>query len=107
MTETETITAYLRSEWTLDVKPQLTIEELREALALRIRELIDHDFNGLVQLLYRIDVNEKKLRQMLNDQVNEDAALLIAGLIIERQLQKIHTRKFFRQDNRDSDEERW
>jgi hypothetical protein len=37
-----------------------------------------------VQLLYRIDVSEEKLKYILQLNPNEDAAKLIAAVIIER-----------------------
>jgi hypothetical protein len=49
-----------------------------------INDCINHDFNKLVQLLYRIDVSENKLKTILQSHPNEDAANLIAAVIIER-----------------------
>jgi len=49
-----------------------------------INDCIQHDFNKLVQLLYRIDVSEEKLKYILQLNPNEDAAKLIAAVIIER-----------------------
>ena len=49
-----------------------------------INDCINHDFNKLVQLLYRIDVAENKLKTILQSNPNEDAAKLIAAVIIER-----------------------
>ena len=49
-----------------------------------INDCIQHDFNKLVQLLYRIDVSEEKLKYILQLNPNEDAAKLIAAIIIER-----------------------
>jgi hypothetical protein len=49
-----------------------------------INELIKNDFSRLVQLLYRIDVSEKKLKNILQENPNENAGKLIAAVIIER-----------------------
>jgi hypothetical protein len=49
-----------------------------------INDCIQYDFNKLVQLLYRIDVSEEKLKYILQLNPNEDAAKLIAAVIIER-----------------------
>ena len=49
-----------------------------------INDCIQHDFNKLVQLLYRIDVSEEKLKYILQLNPNEDAAKIIAAVIIER-----------------------
>ena len=85
-----------------------SLHEIREKLIALINELIKKDFQTLIQLLYRIDVNEKKIRIYLTGMPNEDAGAVLADLIIERQLQKIESRKKFGpKDNRESDEEKW
>jgi hypothetical protein len=82
--------------------------ETRDKLIALINILINKDFHGLVQLLYRIDVNEKKIKGCLQQNVNKDSASVIADLIIERQLQKIESRKQFRGNkNQENDEEKW
>jgi hypothetical protein len=83
-------------------------EELRRQLAFHVNCLIEHDFKKLVAVLYRVDVNEEKLKQFLKENAGEDAGFIIADLIIERQLQKIRSRQEFRKnDNNISDEEKW
>ena len=82
--------------------------ELLEKLAAHINHLILHDFPRLVQLLYRIDINETQLKKLLQQNPAEDAGKIIAALVIERQLQKIKTRKQFGGNNQsDDDEEKW
>jgi hypothetical protein len=49
-----------------------------------------------VTLLYRIDVDENKLKKILKEQAGTDAAQIIAQLIIEREQQKAETRKKFK-----------
>ena len=83
-------------------------EKTREELISLINELINNDFHSLIQLLYRIDVNEKKIRFYLEENTHTDAAIVITDLIIERQLQKIEIRKkFTRQNNAEDGEEKW
>ncbi len=84
-----------------------SLEELKQALADRIGYLINHDFEKLVFYLYRIDVNETKIRQLLSQNNGENAASLIAELIIERQLQKAKSRNDFQGSDTVSDEEKW
>ncbi len=63
----------------------LTLETYsKEKLIDYLNEFINHDFSKVVQLLYRIDVSEAKLKKVLQENPNEDAAGLIADLIIER-----------------------
>ena len=58
-----------------------------------------NDFNQLVQILYRIDVSEKKLKDMLIQNPGTNAGKMIASLIIDRQIEKNITRRKFRQDD--------
>ena len=62
-----------------------TIEKLdRAALIQLINEWITQDFKKLLLMLYRLDVSEKKLSQLLAENKGIDAANIIAALIIER-----------------------
>jgi len=74
-------------------------------LITRINELIETDFQKLVSILYRMDVSEKKLTFLLQDNPGKDAANIIAELMIERQAQKIRSREAFRKDDSEIDEE--
>ena len=82
---------------------------LKEMLAKRIADLIDHDFERLLQILYRIDVPENKAKLALADHPVDEAPGILAALIIERQLEKVKTwQQHQRQDNdADDGEERW
>lgn len=83
--------------------------EIRKQLIELINELINRDFSTLLQLLYRIDIDEKKIRFCLNENINEDAASILTDLIIERQLQKIESRRnyTFKNIRDESEEEKW
>ena len=79
----------------LDLQHLNGFPDMEKALATYVNDLILHDFNRLIQLLYRIDVSEPKLKLLLKENPAQDAGLLIARMIIERQLKKIETRKQF------------
>lgn len=77
-------------------------------LVAYVNELITRDFNQLLTLLYRLDINEKKLKQTLADHPDQNAGELIAKLIIDRQAEKKKSREAFKQkDWEGSEEERW
>lgn len=84
---------HLQKEWDVSLPQNLTQEELQHQLAQYINQLINNDFSRLLNLLYRIDVNEEKLKASLKEFQDKDAAEVIATLIIERLLQKIKTRE--------------
>jgi hypothetical protein len=88
----EQIIPLLNKEFALALPEQLNMHELEEKLTQHINHLINTDFEKLIYYLYRIDVNETKMKQLLEQQGGENAAQLIARLIIDRQLQKIKSR---------------
>ncbi len=67
----------------------------RDLLIRRVEELAEKDMEKLFSILYRIDVSEKKLHEVLAHTPPADFSKTIADLIIERQIQKINTRKQF------------
>jgi hypothetical protein len=81
--------------------------ELFEQLAAYVNELVNHDFDYLLSLLYRIDVDEKKVRALLDSHKEANAGTLIATLMIERQAQKIKTREQFKPPTNIPEEEKW
>ena len=76
-----------------------------EILAEKINELLNKDFQKLISILYRMDINESRLRLMLHENQDKDAGMLIAGMMVERQAQKIQSRKDSRQPENDIDED--
>lgn len=85
-----------------------SFNERFEQLASAINQLLTSRFDKLVSILYRLDVSENKLRALLAQQPSEDAGKLIAGLMIERQAEKIASREEFKGPSSDIDEnEKW
>ena len=84
-----------------------TQEDFENKLASVIDDLIANDFARLVQILYRLDISEKRLKELLAAQQGRDASIVIARLIIEREKQKIESRKNFRQHDDIPDNEKW
>ena len=86
----------------------VTEEKVKQLISERVNYLIQHDFAQLTQLLYRIDINETKLKRLLSEAGEKYAADIIAALIIERQIQKLESRKLFKEREDDiSEEDRW
>ena len=87
----------LNIELPVEIAEQKSYKEIHTQLSTYINALIKDDFDKLITYLYRIDVNEQKLKSLLQQNPNEDAGNIIATLIIERQQQKINTRERFSQ----------
>lgn len=85
-----------------------TKDEGLKLLVATINDLLNRDFQKLISILYRVDVNEGKLRSLLQQQPDTDAGLIIANMLIDRQLQKIKSREESKRNNKNmSDEEKW
>jgi len=82
-------------------------EEFTLQLARIIEELIERDFPRLINILYRLDVDEQKLKNELKDNPGSPAGRQIANLIVERQLEKLKTRKQTDKNVDIPDNERW
>ena len=78
-------------------------EELLHLLSLFIQELINKDFEQLLFLLYKIDVAEKKVKEAILNSEPENAHIVIAQMIIDREKQKIETRKIYSSETDNSD----
>ena len=104
-----TLIITINNEMGLQLEAALSFEEMRLQLQAVVNKMIIEDFQHLVNILYRIDVNERKLKYLLQENVGADAAVIIADLIIERQLEKIKSRSQFspQQDDSIPDEEKW
>lgn len=85
----------------------LSFEGLQIKLTEEINHLINQNFEKLVYYLYRIDVHEDKMRKLLEKSSGENAASIIADLIIERQLQKIKTRNESKNNTDIPEDEKW
>ncbi len=91
-------------KWSLQLlenQPYLSdfsFEENRKQLIFAIDQLIQNDFSKLINILYRIDIDEQKLKTALFENPLPPSET-IADLMIERQLQKIKFRKIYQDRN--------
>lgn len=73
------------------------LEEFKKYLIEKLTDMLDNNFNLLVNILYRIDISEQKLAELFGGRNRENIPERLADLIIERQLQKIQFRKKYRE----------
>lgn len=98
----------LNKELAIEIAEKQSYNQIHTQLAQYINNLVKNDFDKLISYLYRIDVNEQKLKTLLQQNPQEDAGNIIATLIIERQQQKIKSREQFSpRDNNIDEEEKW
>lgn len=85
------IQSTLPTQSEFDERNEFSFDRLLTWLTQQVDYLIDHDYKHLVEALYRIDVAESKVSEILNDnpsQVSEN----LARAILERQMKKAATR---------------
>ena len=73
--------------------------ELLAYLANVIGYMIEKKLDYLLSLLYRLDVSESKINRALMPGNPEDANVALARLVIERQKQRIATKRAYREQN--------
>jgi hypothetical protein len=92
-------------EYNLDIA---TVDQLsKQELIDTINYLIINDFERLIYALYRIDVSERKIRDLLENRSDINAANLIADAIITRQSEKKIAKEKYKQTPPDTPEDRW
>lgn len=84
-----------------------TEAEMRQQLEAHLNGLLLHNFQGLISLLYRVDISEKKLKSRLQLHPRANAAAIIATMILERLAEKAHSRQQFKNDNNIPEEDKW
>jgi hypothetical protein len=71
---------------------EISESDLLILLEKKVRQLLDKDFNELILLLYRLDINEEKFNFVIS-QPAEKHVSGIANLILEREKEKLFRRE--------------
>ena len=82
-------------------------EGLYKAVSERVNFLINANLSLLLSFLYRLDISERKLKELLSSETDTATSDIIAALIIERQLQKGESRRAFKSEDSISEDEKW
>ncbi len=76
----------------------VSFEELERLLHIRIVELLNRDFEKLLQICYRIDLGEQKLKQILYQTDPEVMSIELTRALIKRQMLKVEIRRRYAQE---------
>jgi hypothetical protein len=76
-----------------ELENELSAEQLREKMVHAFSWLLDNDISKMMNILYRTDVDEERLKSLLISRSQLPSAEVIADEYISRQMQKIETRK--------------
>jgi hypothetical protein len=71
-------------------------EALHAWLTAEVVRLLLYDMERLLSILYRVDVRESKVKEAFVEGKPEQIAFRIAELMIERELQKVESRRKYR-----------
>lgn len=87
-------TALVRGPFELENAAEPANEaELLALVAERIADLLEHQPEYLMSLLYRLDVLEKKIVPVMRPDAPEPANIGLARLVLERQKQRLETKR--------------
>ena len=83
---------------------ELNHQKMIDLLADKIAYMLEYQLEQLFSMMYRLDVSEEKLKAALMPNAEEPANVGLAKLIIERQMQRLHTKAFYKQEELGSEE---
>jgi len=89
--DTQALSSIIAKDFELE--PGITEESLRLKMVHAFSYLLDHDISRMMNILYRADVDEDKLKSLLINSAQLPSAEIIADAYIERQKQKVETWK--------------
>lgn len=81
------------------------LAQLKKQLTRKIKDLMDSNYEKLINILYRIDINEVKLNELFSSKNRDYIPDRLADLIIERQMQKITIRNMYKSGGKNLPEE--
>ena len=76
-----------------ELEEDLTAAKIREKMVYAFSWLLDNDISKMMNILYRADVDEDKIKSLLVSRSELPSAEVIADEYISRQQQKVETRK--------------
>lgn len=80
----------------MEMESSPTYENVIEVLTSSVMYLLLHDMEKLLNILYRIDVNEPKVKAAFAQNNPKLIAPTIAQLILDRELQKAESRRKYK-----------
>jgi hypothetical protein len=101
------ISPVINLHFDLGLQPETNADIVLKVLAEKINWLILNDFGHLVQLLYRLDISEQKLKLLLQQNPDLPAGQLIAEMIVERMEKATKSRQEFSHEEDIAEEDRW
>ena len=76
-----------------ELADSISESQLRDTLIKTFEYLVEDDFQKLLQILYKADVDQYKLKELLENTEGKSSAEIIADAYIDRQKAKVETWK--------------
>ena len=73
-----------------------SLEELRKFVIREMNIFLDSDMQGLLNLMYRLDIDESEFKKTLSTVPVPELAGTLADIIIRREIKKLEFRKKYR-----------
>lgn len=102
--ENDIVRKELETEYGISLQGLVSEQEIIDKLALQVGTIAEKGPDTFFQLMYRLDIPEKQLTIAM---VDKEAALAIAKLMYNRQLQKVRSRAFYKRKDAGDSELKW
>lgn len=100
--------ALIARDFGLEIGPApLSEKELLDLLANEVAYMIEYRLDFLLSMMYRLDIEEDKINFALSPQALTPPNMGLAKLILERQKQRIFTKRKYKQDRPDGMGTEW
>jgi len=103
-TEQKALVKALPEDLRLSEESYISEEDFLNALAPKVAYMLQYNSGVFFQLLYKLDVLEPKLKIAMQQ---EDVPMAIAKLILERQMEKIISRRAFPAQKSEDEDLKW
>lgn len=81
---------------------KIDFNKLAEVIKLQVHFLLHKNYAGFLNLLYRIDLSEAALKKQTKIEPYIEFELIVAELIIKRELQKVVTKEFYKKNSNEN-----
>ena len=82
----------------LEAKQDMTEEDILAIIANQVAYYMEYDLEFLFSSMYRLDIQEQKIKEALSLAAEVPANIVVAKLILERQKQRVYTKHFYKQE---------
>lgn len=96
--EFEEIKSLIDYQYTTDVVNSGNDADFVNIVAKRVAELMDTNIELFFNHLYRMDIDERSIHNILNSPDEDNVYTAIALIIIERQKKRLETKRKYKQD---------